>query len=231
MSIILRNDRAAGGQGLSPCTLLLGIALVLAQPVAVQAATRADTALDREVIAEMNFARTRPQAYIARLNAYRPTIRGGYAYETIKGPNGPYTRGTRLAEGTGAVDGAIRFLQRQRPIRPLAADAALLEAAQRFADEQARTARWGHVSADGKSLDDRIARDRTRHINNAETIMYGSTTAADIVMHLIIDDGVRDRSHRDVIFDPALGLVGTVCRRHPKWNICVSEYSSPERAR
>lgn len=205
--------------------LLVSIA-TLAGPATAQAG--GDAVLDRAVIAEINTARARPQAYIDGLVAYRATIRDGYIFKTMQGRYGPYTASVRLKEGVAGVDNAIAFLRRQPPVAPVAGDARLLAAARRFAEEQARTGKWGHASADGSGLDDRIARDGTRRIANAETIMYGKSTAHDIVMALIIDDGVRDRSHRDVIFDGSLTLVGTACRPHPKWMICVSEYSSNE---
>lgn len=214
-------------------TLLASIMIVgamLSSPAAAQRPGSADAQLQQQVVDEINFARTRPQDYIAGLVAYRSTIKGLYVFKTVYGDRGPYTARVRLAEGVSAVDDAIAFLRRQAPIGRIASDARLSAAAGRFAEEQSRTARWGHISADGSDLTARIEQDQTRKRYNAETIMYGKSTAHDIVMHLIIDDGVRDRSHRDVIFDEKLGLVGTICRPHPKWMICVSEYSSNESA-
>ena len=209
---------------------LLGTLLFLAGVATTPAKAQnvRDAELHRQVVEEINFARTRPQDYIEGLAAYRATIRNGYAFKTVDNGQGPFTARVRLREGTSAVDKAIAFLRRQAPVDRIAGDPALLNAARRFAEEQARTARWGHVSADGRDLTARIEADGTRKIANAETIMYGKSTARDIVMHLIIDDGVPDRSHRAVIFDRALTLVGTACRPHPKWMICVSEYSSNE---
>lgn len=208
--------------------LLTGVAP--AQPVLAQSVSVRDAELDAQLVAEMSFARTRPQDYIAGLVAYRATIDGRYALKTVESAQGRYTIRTRLSEGVSAVDKAIVFLKKQPPIPPMAADARLQAAARRFAEEQAQTGKWGHVAADGRDLGDRIAEDGTRRNYNAETIMYGKSSAHDIVMHLIIDDGVSDRSHRDVIFDPLLTLVGSSCRPHPKWMICVSEYSSDEPA-
>ena len=207
---------------------ILLMAAMAATPVAAQTVNARDAELHRQVVDEINFARTRPQDFIDGLVAYRATIRNGYAFKTIDNGQGPYTVSVRLREGTSAVDKAIAFLRRQSPVVRVAGDRALFNAARRFAEEQARTARWGHISADGGDLSTRIESDRTRKMFNAETIMYGKSTARDIVMALIIDDGVPDRSHRDVIFDNALTLVGTACRPHPKWMICVSEYSSNE---
>ena len=207
---------------------LLFAGMLAASPVAAEDIGAQDAELQRQVVDELNFARTRPQDYIEGLVAYRSTIQGRYALKTVEGQYGPYTVRTRLSEGASAVDKAIAFLKKQAPIVPVAGDARLVAAARRFADEQSRTGKWGHESADGGDLSERIAQDGTRRNFNAETIMYGKSSAHDIVMHLIIDDGVSDRSHRDVIFDPALTLAGTVCRPHPKWMICVGEYSSNE---
>ena len=228
------HSRAGHAGGIMPgvmiriIALLTFMALLGTQAVPVSALGAQDVELDRQVVAEINAARTRPQAYIQGLIAYRATIRDGYAFKTMQGQYGPYTARVRLKEGVGGVDKAIAFLQRQRPVAPVAGDTLLRNAARRFAEDQAETGVWGHTAADGSDLAARIARDGTRRIANAETIMYGKSTAHDIVMHLIIDDGVRDRSHRDVIFDGSLTLVGTACRPHPKWTICVSEYSSNE---
>jgi uncharacterized protein YkwD len=215
-------------------SVLLGTLLMTGvasgKPVLAQSVTVGDAELDAQVIAEMSFARTRPQDYIAGLVAYRATIDGRYALKTVDSAQGRYTIRTRLSEGVSAVDKAIAFLKRQSPIARIAPDPRLQAAARRFAEEQARTGKWGHIAAGGRDLGDRIAEDGTRRNYNAETIMYGKSSAHDIVMHLIIDDGVSDRSHRDVIFDPLLTLVGTSCRPHPKWMICVSEYSSDEPA-
>ena len=199
---------------------------MLAMPAQAQGAS--DGELHRQVVAEINAARTRPREYIDGLVAYRAPIRDGYAFKTVQGQYGHYTARVRLKEGVGGVDNAIAFLQRQQPVDRIAGDPRLLDAARRLAEDQARTGVWGHTTAVGRDLDARIAQDGTRQIANAETIMYGKSTARDIVMHLIIDDGVRDRGHRDVIFDASLTLVGTACRPHPKWMICVSEYSSNE---
>ena len=207
---------------------LLFAGMLAASPATAQDIGAQDAELQRQVVDELNFARTRPQDYIEGLVAYRSAIQGRYALKTVEGQYGPYTVRTRLSEGASAVDKAIAFLKKQAPIVPVAGDARLVAAARRFADEQSRTGKWGHESADGGDLSDRIAQDGTRRNFNAETIMYGKSSAHDIVMHLIIDDGVSDRSHRGVIFDPALTLAGTVCRPHPKWMICVGEYSSDE---
>jgi hypothetical protein len=71
--------------------------------------TRAAQCTAPEVLAEMNLARTQPQTYARIIQARMAGYRG--------------------IEGDRAVKEAIRFLERAKPLRPLAGSAALDAAA------------------------------------------------------------------------------------------------------
>ncbi len=51
----------------------------------------------------------------------------------------------------------------------------------------------------------------------AENISYGSFSAHDAVLYLLIDDQVHNRSHRRIILDPKLHLAGTAKNKHPAY--------------
>ena len=56
----------------------------------------------------------------------------------------------------------------------------------------------------------------------AEVITYGSRTAADVVRQLVVDDGVPDRGHRTILFDPEFRFAGVACAPHPEYReACV----------
>lgn len=47
------------------------------------------------------------------------------------------------------------------------------------------------------------------------------------VLALIVDDGVRDRGHRKVIFDPGFRLAGAAWGRHPLYTrMAVVDFAS-----
>lgn len=179
---------------------------------AVRAEVRAD------IVAELNAARTNPAAYARKAKALRALYRG----DRIERP-GEVAEITR--EGTAAVDEAIAFLERQAPLPPLRDSPLLARAAADHAGEQARTGEVAHAGADGSSPADRMRR-HGRWSATGEAIAYGRDRAGDVVLQLIIDDGVPDRGHRTILFNPAYTLAGAACAPHPVWRrACVLDFA------
>lgn len=174
--------------------------------------------IELEVVAELNLARTDPKAYAAILRDYRSYIRGNY----LERP-GEIT--VVLEEGAAAVDEAIAFLMRQAPLPPLALSRGLSQAAMDHARDQGRTGQTGHTGSDRSSMSDRIERHGDWQRTIGENIAYGGETARDIVIQLIVDDGVPSRGHRSNIFDIDFLVVGVACGPHPEYGyMCVQDF-------
>ena len=174
---------------------------------------------DRDVLDAINAARQHPQATADALRRYRATFDGRVAH-AHGDPVGVITY-----EGVAAVDEAIAFLEHQLPL-PALDDARLLSAAARdHADEQGPEGLTGHVSPNGEGPGARV-RARGGGIYVGETIAYGERDAADMVRSLIVDDGVRGRGHRTLIFSAQFRYAGVGCGAHARYgNICVVDYS------
>ena len=175
--------------------------------------------LEAGVLDRINYARQYPREYARHLREYRSYIRGGILF--LPGDeNGVYTR-----EGHASVDDAIAFLERQAPLPALSSGALLALAAGDHARAQGPIGGMGHVSTDGASPGERVRR-RGGGIYVGETISYGAPDGAAVVRNLIIDDGVRDRGHRSLIFDTGFRFAGVGCGGHARYNvICVVDYS------
>ncbi|HYC97238.1 CAP domain-containing protein [Brevundimonas sp.] len=177
-------------------------------------AASADAASRADIVAELNAARTDPAAYARKARALRTLYRGDRIERT-----GEIALVTR--EGTAAVDEAIEFLERQTPLPAVRSHPGLDRAAGDHAADQGQSGVIGHTGGDGSSPSERMRR-YGRWSATGEAIAYGSHRAEDVVLQLIVDDGVPDRGHRRILFNPAYALIGIACAPHPVWReVCV----------
>ena len=182
-------------------------------------------AIELEVAAELNLARTQPGRYAELLREYRRSIHGLYLERA-----GEVT--VVLNEGAKAVDEAIAFLERQKALAPFSLSRGLSQAARDHAADQGNTGQTGHGGSDRSTMDKRIERYGTWGKTIGENIAYGAETARDIVIQLIVDDGVPSRGHRTNIFNPEFLVVGIACGAHPGYRtVCVQDFAGEYRER
>lgn len=200
---------------------MLTLALIIGAVSASATAAQTPSRLERDVLRELNQARTGPEAYVPRLVAYRRGFAGSIAHE----PGSEV--GVRTFEGPGAVDEAIAFLSHQRPLGPIEADPALARAAAEHADEQARTGGFGHGGADGSQPSQRVWRYARGRMLVAEVISYGQASAEGVIRQLIVDDGQPTRGHRAILFSAPYRRAGVACRPHPVYgHSCVIDLTN-----
>ncbi len=194
--------------------------LIIFVSLAAVGISHARTSLERDVMEEMNLARTKPRIYADFLKEYRRLYRGNY----IVLPRGNVRIAT--AEGVGAVDEAIRFLLRQKPVSPLEPSRGLAEAAADLVEDQSSSGETGHNGRLSGSMDRRIERHGQWQGGIGENIGYGYDNPRWVVMQLIIDDGVRGRGHRKNMFNPAFRRAGVACGPHAEFRaMCVIDYA------
>jgi len=175
--------------------------------------------LEREVVEELNLARTHPDEYAGYLTTYSKLFVG----RELREP-GEITILTE--EGKSAVNEAISFLKKQKSLSLLTASPGMSKAAGDMVRMQETTNQTGHVGKDGSKFSDRLSRYGTWGGSCGENIDYGNNIARKIVMSLIVDDGVSNRGHRTSIFTPEFNRVGVACGMHQKFRyMCVIEYA------
>ena len=156
------------------------------------------------VICELNLARENPSLYASFVAESRPS---------------------HMIEHGRAVDEAVRFLKKARPLPPLTLSTGMSRAAADHCAEQV-DGQLGHDGNDRSSPGDRISRYGTWSLTWGENISYGQKTARGIVLTLIIDDGVRSRGHRKNIFNPKFNFAGAAFGPHARYRtVCSIDFA------
>ena len=174
---------------------------------------------ERDVLDATNHARRFPKAYAEIVRKYRAKYLGEKNFKTNHGI-------LTTQEGLTAVDEAIAFLEAQQALQPLKASKGLSDAARDHAKDIGKAGIVGHEGSDGSQPVERVNRHGKWRSSTGENIQFGNGDGREIVMQLIIDDGVPNRGHRTNIFKKDYNVAGVAIAPHSKYgSCCVIEYA------
>lgn len=177
------------------------------------------SALEKSVLEELNLARTNPQTYAKILQDYRRQFQG----RVVKRPG---KIDLETTEGTAAVDEAIRELQGRKALPGLRISRGMSLAARDHVKDTGPRGMTGHSGSDGSKPFDRMNRHGKWLRHAGENISYGNDRGRDVVIQLIVDDGVVGRGHRKNIYNPAYEVVGIACGSHKlHGTMCVQTFA------
>jgi uncharacterized protein YkwD len=175
--------------------------------------------LEKEVIIELNLARTNPANYAKKIEDLKGHYVGLYIYFAGRTP-------VVTQEGVSAVNEAIEFLTSTAPMPLLRVSRGLSNAAKVHVQDQGPLGLVSHEGTDKSTPDERMNRFGTWGKAYGENIEYGNFNADEIIMQLIIDDGTQNRSHRRNIFNPLYRVVGVSFGPHQRFGqMCVVDFA------
>jgi uncharacterized protein YkwD len=176
---------------------------------------------EQEVIMEINRLRSDPAGYA---RTHLAPLRTYYHDKMLILP-GKKPMMTR--EGIAALEECIQELENTRPTPTLSPCEGLTLASRDLADDQGPTETTGHIGNDGSSMPARIERHGEWAGSIAENISYGFSDASDIVITLLIDDGVPSRGHRQTLLNGVFNYAGVTIGPHRRYHtMCVIDFAT-----
>ncbi|HKJ79561.1 MAG TPA: CAP domain-containing protein [Prolixibacteraceae bacterium] len=175
---------------------------------------------EKEIILEINKLRSNPAKYA---NDYILPLQNKYKKKYLHYP-GDFPLITK--EGVKALNECVSELRKQKPLPIIYPVKGLCQAAADHVKDQSRSGKTGHVGRDRSKVRDRIERYGEWETRIAENIAYGGITPQQVVIYLLIDDGIHDRGHRKNFLHPDFKTVGVATGGHPHYvTMCVMDFA------
>lgn len=172
--------------------------------------------LKKEIFDEHNRIRKNPKAYIPLLEKQLEYFKGNVMYK----PDDPV--GIMTQEGPAAFKECIKFLKSQAPVKELTLNISLSRAAQDHANDIGPKGLTDHIGSDNSEPADRIEKYLTWDITIAENLDFGGKSGEEILVSLIVDDGVKNRGHRANIFKDDIKYIGIGLSKHNSdYEVCT----------
>lgn len=134
----------------------------------------------------------------------------------------PYTQNDESEYVTSLKDD----LKKMSPIHPHIPYKPLAEAAKFHAEDMGKAGNIGHTSTDGTSFGNRLKK-YVKMSGMAENCSYGKEKPIDILMQLLIDEGVANKGHRISILSPNYYSIGVSIKPHKTYRFnAVQDFST-----
>lgn len=159
------------------------------------------TRAEKDVVMIMNKARTNPPKFAQEFLASRRS-QGSYA------------------------DECYREMMAMQPVGAFLPSRGLSAAAKMHAIDMGSNGRVGHTGTDGSTMGSRISRHGRWNGSISENCSYGHSDPLEIVLQLLIDQGVTSRGHRKNILRPGTRFVGVSIQPHRGYRFnCVQDFA------
>lgn len=175
--------------------------------------------LEQNVVLELNKVRSNPKRFAEEYLQELTTAFNGNLY-TYPGQDP-----VKSQEGIKPLMECIQVLWNTAPLPVLSPAEGLAKASKMLVKDQ-QFGGIGHITRNGSTPQKRIEKYGEWNICSSEDITYGSFEARQIVIALLIDDGVPNRGHRKNILNPCSRFVGVAKGTHPGYEtMCVIDYA------
>jgi uncharacterized protein YkwD len=170
--------------------------------------------LEKEIFQLHNKIRSDPQSYIPKLKEYLKYFRNKIYHPPGEDPIQTY-------EGPEAFEDAIQFLKTQKPVGPLEFNDNITNACRDHASDIGEKGFTSHEGSTTKNISERLEKYCEWDGACSESIDLGFRTAENVLINLLVDDGVSNRYQRLNIFNGKFRYIGIGACTHREYGICV----------
>eukprot|EP01105_Mastigella_eilhardi_P004189 TRINITY_DN1556_c0_g1_i1.p1 TRINITY_DN1556_c0_g1~~TRINITY_DN1556_c0_g1_i1.p1 ORF type:complete len:452 (-),score=104.36 TRINITY_DN1556_c0_g1_i1:488-1699(-) len=168
--------------------------------------------LEEALFHEMNLLRRNPRQYAGMLQDLVNSMVDNSSFV----PGCPYMY---YCEGASVLRETVEILEGTPPLPPLAYSVALSRAAREHAADIGLTGDTGHTGSNGGRVAERVSRYAKWGSLVGEDIDYGVADAQAILLHLLVDDSVPDRGHRENLLNRTFLRAGVGIGAHKRFLI------------
>ena len=170
--------------------------------------------IEKEIIKKHNELRSNPQSFIPKLKESLNHFREKIYHKPGEDPIQTY-------EGPDAIEEAIDFLKNQKPVCKLNYNEHISLACKDHVHDIGVKGLTTHEGSDGKNISDRIEKYCEWDGELAENLDFGFKDPENIILNLLIDDGVKERNQRYNLFHPSFKYIGVGVGSHRDYGICA----------
>lgn len=166
----------------------------------------------QQIIAEINFARSKPKEFAAKLKNYEQYFKG----DILRIPG---QTAIKTSEGFKAFKEAAETLENANPLGLLCINTHLTKIAE---DAFNIIDKSGDADvANNINLDDLISKYGQIAGQFSQAVDFGSSTAELVAVNLIVDDGDQNRGNRANILNPKFLIIGVANGKHKTFHHCT----------
>ena len=170
--------------------------------------------IEKEIFKCHNDIRTNPPSYISKLKGLLP-------YFTDKVYHHPLEDAITTYEGSEVIEEAIQYLKSIKPVQELIYSEEISKACRDHIYDIGPKGLTNHIGSDGSNITDRIEKYCEWDGIVAENLDFGFKEGSNVVMNMIMDDGVKERCQRKNIFNQEFNYIGVGVGPHKMFGIGV----------
>ena len=170
--------------------------------------------LEKEIFRQHNLLRSDPQSFIKK-------VKNCMKYYSLKIYHPPGEDPVQTYEGKEIISEVIQFLKAQKPVELLEYSESIALACRDHVKDIGPKGLTSHEGSDDKNIAERLEKYCEWDGVVSESIDFGFTDPQNIILNLLIDDGVEDRYQRLNLFNENFKYVGVSVGPHREYGICV----------